>query len=312
MNRKLAALLAAFALAGTAHANCTLDIDNDGRTNAATDGLLAIRYMLGFRGNALVADAVNTLGLRTGATAIESFLSVDCATRTPGPPGFVARGIWRGSLNTGRKYLAFATDDGQLWGVYSQVPTVPNPNPATVAGFFQGQMSASGNNISSNDARDYGFEYATTVQLTLAGTVVPATSLSVTASSVFLPLPPVVATGNYLPSSTQNASLAQLTGNYLASYGSTTLGIGTGSFNVSALGLLTSVTAFCSISAQFVPRANENLFDVAVTFSDGQCAYPLATMRGVAFYDTIFNQVYLSVLNSERNAGFSLVGNKLP
>jgi len=54
----------------------SLDVDNDGRFDAPTDGLLILRYLLGYRGAALIADAVATNGgERTSATEIENYLA---------------------------------------------------------------------------------------------------------------------------------------------------------------------------------------------------------------------------------------------
>jgi len=51
-----------------------LDVDDDGEAEASTDGLLIIRYLFGLRGSALIAGAVDPLGNRTTAEAIESYL----------------------------------------------------------------------------------------------------------------------------------------------------------------------------------------------------------------------------------------------
>ncbi len=56
-----------------------LDVDDSGVADAATDGLMILRYLLGFRGNALIADALGTNAGRTTPAAIESWL----ATLTP-------------------------------------------------------------------------------------------------------------------------------------------------------------------------------------------------------------------------------------
>lgn len=53
----------------------SMDVDNDGNFDAATDGVLIVRYLLGFRGATLIANAVAATGAeRTDAAAIESFL----------------------------------------------------------------------------------------------------------------------------------------------------------------------------------------------------------------------------------------------
>ena len=59
--------------------NRMLDIDNNGSVDPATDGVLVMRYLLGFRGSALIGNAVGacppTRICRTSAVAIEAYLS---------------------------------------------------------------------------------------------------------------------------------------------------------------------------------------------------------------------------------------------
>jgi plastocyanin len=52
----------------------TLDIDGDGTVDALTDGLLVVRYLLGLRNGALVANAVNACATRDTA-AIQAHLA---------------------------------------------------------------------------------------------------------------------------------------------------------------------------------------------------------------------------------------------
>ena len=51
-----------------------LDIDGDGNAQALTDGLLLIRYLFGFTGNALVSDAIGDGAMRTNAEDIEAYI----------------------------------------------------------------------------------------------------------------------------------------------------------------------------------------------------------------------------------------------
>lgn len=51
-------------------AGCSLDIDQDFAVRASTDGLLILRRMLGLSGPALIANAVNPAGWRTGHIGI--------------------------------------------------------------------------------------------------------------------------------------------------------------------------------------------------------------------------------------------------
>jgi len=54
---------------------CTFDIDGNGTAEAATDGVLLLRYMLGLRGNALIAGAVGLGAARQTATDIQNFIA---------------------------------------------------------------------------------------------------------------------------------------------------------------------------------------------------------------------------------------------
>lgn len=57
------------------HRHSTLDVDGDGEGRALTDGILVLRYLAGFQGDALIAGAVNFDGSRTTASTIEAWLS---------------------------------------------------------------------------------------------------------------------------------------------------------------------------------------------------------------------------------------------
>lgn len=69
-------------MAGTAHAVCNLDIDQDGALNPGTDGALIIRRLLGIGGSALIANAVNPSGQRTDAAEIASHIDSMIADRS--------------------------------------------------------------------------------------------------------------------------------------------------------------------------------------------------------------------------------------
>ena len=50
------------------------DVDANGRAEASTDGMLILRYLFGFTGDALVAGVIDPEGFRTDASEIEAFL----------------------------------------------------------------------------------------------------------------------------------------------------------------------------------------------------------------------------------------------
>ena len=73
--RWLAALaIGLLASASATHAACNLDIDGNGTPDAATDGLLLIRHLLGFTGNALTQGALG-VGATRDAGQIQAFIN---------------------------------------------------------------------------------------------------------------------------------------------------------------------------------------------------------------------------------------------
>lgn len=61
--------------ANVSQQQCALDVDGDGRLLPFTDGLLILRYMLGLRGNALVANADRNAPPDRTAAVIEKFIA---------------------------------------------------------------------------------------------------------------------------------------------------------------------------------------------------------------------------------------------
>jgi hypothetical protein len=60
----------------------SLDVDLNGQADALSDGIVIIRRLFGFTGNALTDGAVDPAGQRTDPTAIQQYL--DSITSAPG------------------------------------------------------------------------------------------------------------------------------------------------------------------------------------------------------------------------------------
>jgi alpha-tubulin suppressor-like RCC1 family protein len=64
---------------------CSLDLDDDGRVNATTDGVQLTRALLGFTGSAAVQGVLGSGARRTSAAAIREHLRVNCGLSTVAP-----------------------------------------------------------------------------------------------------------------------------------------------------------------------------------------------------------------------------------
>jgi hypothetical protein len=119
----------------TGRSSLSLDIDGDGVSLAGGDGVLLARHLAGFTGDSLVAGAVNPLGGRTVASAIEQFLSFgrvtvnnDAVTLLDGngsPKNVQGAGFGGAELsNTDRFGVARALDPGPN-ATEGSAPTTP-------------------------------------------------------------------------------------------------------------------------------------------------------------------------------------------
>ena len=62
-----------------------MDFDGDGKTQPLTDGILLIRYLAGFRGQAMIEDVVDSNAIRSDAESITAWLSQFIVTETSLP-----------------------------------------------------------------------------------------------------------------------------------------------------------------------------------------------------------------------------------
>lgn len=67
-----------------------LDADGNGLHDAATDGILILRYLFGFRDATLVSEAVGPAATRTTGAEVAAFLNEFVPTPPPPPPGAMA------------------------------------------------------------------------------------------------------------------------------------------------------------------------------------------------------------------------------
>jgi uncharacterized protein (DUF1800 family) len=68
-------------LAGTAFAQCSFDVDNNGQVDALTDGLLILRGGLGLTGTALTQGALGAGATRSDPAAVLSFINANKTTQ---------------------------------------------------------------------------------------------------------------------------------------------------------------------------------------------------------------------------------------
>lgn len=102
-----------------------LDVDGNGRADALTDGVLAVRYLLGLRDGPLIAGAIGNGATRSDPMAIETYVHALCVA--PAPPGgsaLTVRPFDANDVSIGPA-LKFAETARRNWSFEGH--TVPDP-----------------------------------------------------------------------------------------------------------------------------------------------------------------------------------------
>jgi len=111
--------------AALGESSAMLDVDGNGTRDAATDGILVIRYLFGFLGNSLVAGAIGSNAVRTTGEEIKLFLD----RYLPGSVSVASSGTGTGT-GTSRILRSPAVTDGPNDGLVA--PTQQSPMASTV------------------------------------------------------------------------------------------------------------------------------------------------------------------------------------
>lgn len=152
----VAAYIAAPCVQAAAQAACSLDIDGNGATSAATDGLLLMRYLVGLRGASLTAGALGAGATRTAPADIATYIATPCAQL-----GWVGSGT--GRLN----------DTGAVIGGDAATGNNPGCTGTTIAQQDCSRGRDATTALNSNADGKAGFQFS---KISNSGAVLPATA----------------------------------------------------------------------------------------------------------------------------------------
>jgi hypothetical protein len=128
----------------------TLDVDGNGVADALSDGILIIRYLFGFTGNALVNGVVDLNGTRNTAPLVESYLTQAVPVMLDVDGNGTADALSDGIVII--RYLFGFTGDALINGVVD--PAGTRHTAASVEAFLQGflPISASAAGLAAESA----------------------------------------------------------------------------------------------------------------------------------------------------------------
>ncbi|MEZ6129932.1 MAG: hypothetical protein R3C59_14715 [Planctomycetaceae bacterium] len=111
-----------------------LDVDGDGIRDAASDGILLLRFLFGFRDDALVANAVGSGAIRTTGPQITTWLNQFLAPSSGGNAGGGSSGSGTGVFGAASRTTVNSDSAGDGFG--TETPSVTNnvEVESTVAG----------------------------------------------------------------------------------------------------------------------------------------------------------------------------------
>lgn len=211
-----------------------------------------------------------------------------------------AEGFWTGATSTSRTVGGLVLDDGSYWVFY----TVKG-NPNVLAGLVQGTGTSHSGSFGSSNTRDFNLEGAGILAATMSGSYVQKNSFHGTIA--YFNGDKDSFTSIYNPDYELAPNMNLVAGNYSGLRADDQ----TVRVTVSSTGTLSGhSTDGCTFAGSFSPRANGNVFNVAVTFKGGPCSNGTDTVNGVAFYDAAAQQLYSAALNSVRTNSFIFIGTK--
>ena len=213
---------------------------------------------------------------------------------SPPPAPAQAQGFWLGALSTGYQANFLVLDTSTIWGIYGT--TVGST--FYVYGMVQGNVSFSGNTLTSSDGRDFSYTGAVTPGALVA--TYTASNISGMAGTVSFSASRVASTTyNY----DQPASLTSLVGTWNGSL----LTSGTASITVAANGQFTGSSNGCSFTGTLTPRSSgKNFFITTVQFGAAPCAAPGETGTGIAITYPLASggqQLIIGITNAARSLG---------
>ena len=220
-----------------------------------------------------------------------------------------AEGVYGGSM-TGSSSPAFqllVLENGQFWTLYG-TQTV---SQFSVAGFTQGNGTATGSTFTSSDAKDFGFAPAS------AGTVnatFDATAKTI-AGTFKVGAQTATFTGGPVPGSLYNYTIAASLTNIAGAWSVASSSGETVALNVAANGTFTAAgNSGCNFTGAITPRpSGKNVFNTTMIFGPAPCALPNQTASGIALSYPLANgrtQLILAQVDSTRTYGNTAFGTR--
>lgn len=220
-------------------------------------------------------------------------------------PTASAEGLWTGTTTTNRTVKGLVLDDGSFWLLYSE-----DQNPSFITGAVHAVTTTQSGSAISSSAKDFNVERpgvpvfdATlsgdyTTKQTLNGTILDQTGGK------------IIFTTTYDPDYEQVPDITAVAGTYSGPVAKNE----TATVTVLATGSLSGVSATgCQFTGLVSPRKQGNIFDVTITFGpQNACSNKTATVRGVAFYDTVANKLYSAAFNDANSNGSVFLGTRRP
>ena len=209
-----------------------------------------------------------------------------------------AQGLYVGSSSSGFRLDFIVLETGEFYNIFS--------SGGLAYGIDYGTESGTNNSFGGSFTEFY-IPTNTTFAGTLAGTLVPKTSISGT--TLFANGNSGTFTGSYNSTYETPATAAAITGTYTGSYytGAPVTMV------VSSSGAVTGTSTNCTFTGTAVPRpTGKYVYNVNLIFSGTQCAPGTGVASGIGVLGTVSGNTYLYTagINAGKTNGFFWIGRK--
>lgn len=250
-------------------------------------------------GISFIACALTACG---GGSDGDSYHGVDGGGKDP-VVNSEAMGIYSGTTSQGQTAVGLVDKNNKFWFLYT--PSYSN----MVSGFITGNLTISGNKVTSTNGKDYHLEGSSIYSTTINGTVETKKSLAGTITYQ----PSNQATFNTVYDTTLNntkADLATIAGTYIGQ-SAIVQGVENANLSISSTGVIAGRgQSGCVFSGKATAETNTSYYTISLVFGGSPCYMAGQQVNGVAYFDPADKSLYAVAENSARQNAVLFLGSK--
>jgi hypothetical protein len=246
-------------------------------------------------------DQDGNITLMVFAAGFKPFKQV-ISTLSP-PRANTTEGLWTGSTGNNRGMTGLVLDDGTYYFLYTA-----EGNRSVIAGVVQGNSLATGNDLTSSNAKDFNLEGEGILSATVSATV--SSNRSLIGEVHYLDGFNNSFTASYNSAYDHIPSLEELSGTFSGPV-AFSLGQESADITIAQNGTISGLGASgCRVGGLVYPRSSGNVFNLSLDFGGSPCYFAYQNFIGIVYFDSANQRIYAIAPNANRTDGVLYLGYK--